>query len=93
MDGVQAALQFVASPQESGSSCAAASTSQHANIESEECVCQTRIDVVPTEARARGGVGLSWGCTVKPLVGDTLHAMQPQVCLTSGLAHTRANPR
>ena len=39
-----------------------------------------------------GGVGLSWGCTVKPLVGDALHAMQPQVSLTWGRAHARAAP-
>ena len=33
-----------------------------------------------------------WGCTVKPVVGDTLYAMQPQVSPTSGYAHTRAAP-
>ena len=48
--------------------------------------------VLPTEARARGGVGLGSGCTVKPLLGDELYAMQPQVFPTSGRAHTRAAP-
>ena len=48
--------------------------------------------VIPTEARARWGEGLRWGCTVKPLVGDTRYAVQPQVSLTSGRAHTRAAP-
>jgi hypothetical protein len=45
-----------------------------------------------TEARARGGEGPPWGFTVIPLVGDTCRAMQPQVSLTSGRAHTRAAP-
>ena len=49
-------------------------------------------DVLPTEARARGGEGLRSGCTVKPLVGDTVHPVQPQVSLTPGRAHTRAAP-
>ena len=42
--------------------------------------------------RARGGEGLPSGFTVIPLVGDTCRAMQPQVSLTSGRAHTRAAP-
>ena len=45
-----------------------------------------------TVARARGGEGLPSGFTVIPLVGDTCRAMQPQVSLTSGRAHTRAAP-
>ena len=49
-------------------------------------------DVIRTVARARGGEGLTWGFTVIPLVGDTCRAMQPQVSLTSGRAHTRAAP-
>ena len=48
--------------------------------------------VLRTVARARGGEGLTWGFTVIPLVGDTCRAMQPQVSLTSGRAHTRAAP-
>ena len=35
---------------------------------------------------------MTWGCTVQPLVGDTLYTMQPQVSFTSGRAHTRAAP-
>ena len=45
-----------------------------------------------TVARARGGVGPPWGFTVIPLVGDTFFVMQPQVTLTSGVAHTCAAP-
>ena len=48
--------------------------------------------MVRTVARARGGEGPPWGFTVIPLVGDTCRAMQPQVSLTSGRAHTRAAP-
>ena len=52
----------------------------------------TSANVIRTVARARGGEGLTWGFTVIPLVGDTCRAMQPQVSLTSGRAHTRAAP-
>jgi hypothetical protein len=43
-------------------------------------------------SRTRGGEGPPWGCTVIPLVGDTFIVMQPQVTLTSGMAHTCAAP-
>ena len=48
--------------------------------------------MVRTVARARGGEGPPWGFTVIPLVGGTCRAMQLQVSLTSGRAHTRAAP-
>ena len=49
--------------------------------------------VVPyAVARGRGGEGLRWGCTVMPLLGDTTLAVQPQVSLTWGHAHTCAAP-
>ena len=43
-------------------------------------------------ARARGGEGPTWGCTMKPLLGDTIVVMQPQVIPTSGLAQKCAAP-
>ena len=49
--------------------------------------------VIYSVARTRGGEGPPWGFTVMPLVGDTCRAMQPQVTLTSGRAHTRAAPQ
>ena len=45
-----------------------------------------------TVARARGGEGPTWGCTMIPLLGDTFCVMQPQVSPTSGRTHTRAAP-
>jgi hypothetical protein len=51
-----------------------------------------RTPVSGTVARARGGEGPPWGCTVIPLVGDTFIVMKPQVTLTSGMAHTCAAP-
>ena len=51
-----------------------------------------RTPVSGTVARARGGEGTPWGCTVIPLVGDTFIVMKPQVTLTSGMAHTCAAP-
>ena len=50
------------------------------------------LDVLYTVARARWGEGQPWGCTVIPLVGDALYAVQPQVSLTSGRVHTCAAP-
>ena len=49
-------------------------------------------NVMHTVARARGGEGPPWGCTVIPLLGDTTLVMQPQVPPTSGRAHSRAAP-
>ena len=40
---------------------------------------------------SRGGEAATLGSEM-PLVGDTCRAMQPQVSLTSGRAHTRAAP-
>ena len=40
-------------------------------------------------SRARGGEGLTWDCTVKPVVGDTAHHMKPQV---SALSHLEPCP-
>ena len=48
--------------------------------------------VMDTEARAQGGEGPTWGCTMIPLLGDTFCVMQPQVSLTWGRTHTRAAP-
>ena len=48
--------------------------------------------VMRTVARARGGEGPTWGCTMIPLLGDTFCVMQPQVSLTWGRTHTRAAP-
>ena len=63
------------------------------NKRTREWACTWRSScVVRTVARARGGEGPPWGFTVIPLVGDTCRAMQPQVSLTSGRAHTRAAP-
>ena len=42
--------------------------------------------------RKRGGGGATWRCTVKPLPGDKIFQMQPQVTLTWGTAHTCAAP-
>ena len=49
-------------------------------------------NVMCTVARARGGEGPTWGCTMIPLLGDTYCVMQPQVSLTWGRTHTRAAP-
>ena len=48
--------------------------------------------VMGTVARAQGGEGPTWGCTMIPLLGDTFCVMQPQVSLTWGRTHTRAAP-
>ena len=43
-------------------------------------------------ARARGGEGPTWGCTVIPLLGDAVFVMKPQVIPTLGIAHKCAAP-
>ena len=61
----------------------------HSNQGEDADSCQ---NVIRTVARARGGEGPTWGCTMIPLLGDTFCVMQPQVSLTWGRTHTRAAP-